>query len=96
MGAGEVKNSITITGRTVGAIAVGDGAQASGSLGGAPRPGGTFALDFKAKGATREQIALWLRGVASVLEDPEHPTTTFAKEENGTSRAWTLTREPAE
>lgn len=91
-----MSNTIHITGSTIGAMAVGDGATASS--GGGPRSErltDTFAFDFKTKGATRAQIARWLRGVASALEDPEHPVTTFAKEENGTSRAWTLTRETA-
>lgn len=92
-----MSNTIHITGSTIGAMAVGPGAQASSgeSEPAAPQPGDTFQLWLVAKGATREQLARWLRGVAGVLEDPEHPTMNFAKEENGTSRAWTLTREPA-
>jgi len=89
-----MSNTIHITGSTIGAMAVGEGATAS-SGGPSARGAGIYRLKFEGTGWTRESIARHLRGLALILEDPEHPVTTFAKEENGTSRAWTLTREPA-
>lgn len=89
-----MSNTINIgPGTVIGAMAVGSGAQASGSIGGTVPTPGPIRFTFEAKGATREQVAKWLRSVALVLEDPEHPSTTFAKTEDGASRAWTITRE---
>lgn len=84
------KNTINITGSTIGAMAVGSGATASGSLGGAPSTG-KFRFEFKASGATREQIAKWLRTAADAVAEDYCPT--FAKSENGVSRAWALESE---
>lgn len=82
-------NSITITGSTVGAIAVGNGATASSNLGASPdAPTAPMRFTFEARGATKAQIARWLRAAADAVEGDFAPV--FAKTEGKTSRAWTL------
>lgn len=84
-------NKITISGSVVGAMAIGNGAAATGSIGdNKASPDAKYAFRFEVKGATRAQIARWLRGVALVVEDPEHPVMSDAKTMDGASRAWTL------
>ena len=93
-----MSNTINITGSTIGAMAVGEGATAS-SGGGEPAcepPRETFTFDFKATGFSRARIAQILRSTAIILDSPEiYKGTSFAETKNGTSRAWALTREPA-
>lgn len=83
---GILKHSINITGSSIGAMAVGQGATASGSTGG--KPTSKLRFTFEAKGATREQIAKWLRTAADAVEDDYCPA--FAKTVDGASRAWNL------
>jgi hypothetical protein len=83
-----MSNTINITGSTIGAMAVGSGATASGSVG--PKPAGKLRLTFEARHASREQIAKWLRALALVMDDPEHPTTSAGTTVDGAERAWSL------
>lgn len=55
-----MNNTIHITGSTIGAMAVGPGAQASNTTA-TDRVGGKFSLDIKARFASRAQIWSWLR-----------------------------------
>jgi len=82
------KYSINIQGGTVGAVAIGSGATATSSTGG-PAARGSLRFTFEARGATRAQIARWLRTAADCVED-EHHDALAAKTDGSASRAWSL------
>lgn len=63
-----MSNSITITGSTVGAIAVGAGATANSTTA-ADRVGGKFALEIKGRFASRGRLAQWLHTAADRVDE---------------------------
>lgn len=86
-----MSNSITITGSTIGAMAVGAGATANSCALAVSPAGQVYAFEFKAEGATREQIATWLRRAADIVADHDHPVMNDARAFGSATRAWTLT-----
>ena len=80
-------NNITITGSTIGAIAMGDGATASNLSDEVPN-NVHLRFTFEARGASKEQIVRWLRAAADAVEGDFAPV--FAKTDGKASRSWSL------
>lgn len=88
------KYSISITNSTVGATAIGSGAEAEGSVsrGRSAPTGSLFRFKFKARNASKADIARWLRTAAEKVEQGD--AATFAHGSvPGPSIAWELEKE---
>jgi hypothetical protein len=81
--------SLNITGSTIGAMALGPGATARSTVGG-PTADLPLALQVEISGASRGQIAHWLRKAAQRIERGEGARDTFADVDGGAKCAWSL------
>jgi len=91
--------SFIISGSTVGAIAVGDGAKVNGrvTVGGAPRTAGKrLRMTIDVRGAeSRDQISEWLRQVRKdILDDGEAGAIGDVDGSTPSGCAWRIEEEP--
>lgn len=89
---------ISINGSNIGAFAVGGcGTSVSGSINDSKPATNDQEYEFKfnARNVTKRQLSRWLRAVVSILEDPDHLTTSHAANHPTTkaSQAWSLKKE---
>lgn len=85
------QSNINITGGTIGAMAVGGGATARGSIGGPkPAPAPRLRVSFESHGATRETTVAWLRKLADEIEIQREHSPVAQTDADGASVAWSV------
>ena len=82
--------NISINGGSVGAMAIGHGARASGNIGGDTEPVGKMSVSVEIMGATQEQASEWLRAARMAVNRGEAANVADNTAQNGAKLAYSI------